>query len=117
MRTSSSKSSARTPRRERGRLRVAGLLEAAGAVFAEKGFDGATMTEIAARAGASIGSLYQFFPTKELLADALMDRDTAVLIEGLAAFEAAAPAWSPVDLADRLAPALIEFRAEHPAFA
>ena len=117
MRTTSSNGRARTPQRERGRLRVAALVDAAGAVFAEKGFDGATMTEIAARAGASIGSLYQFFPTKELLAEALMTRDTAVLIERLAAFEAAAPAWSPEDLADRLVPALIEFRAEHPAFA
>ena len=110
MRTSSSNARARTPRRERGRLRVAALLDAAGAVFAEKGFGGATMTEIAARAGASIGSLYQFFSTKELLAEAVMARDTAVLIERLAAFEAAAAAWSPADLADHLAPALIEFR-------
>jgi AcrR family transcriptional regulator len=117
MRKPSSNASARTPRRERGRLRVAALLDAAGAVFADKGFDGATMTEIAARAGASIGSLYQFFPTKELLAEAVMARDTAVLIERLATFEAAAAAWSPVDLAGRLAPALIEFRAHHPAFA
>ena len=117
MRTSSSNASARTPQRERGRLRVAALLDAAGAVFADNGFDGATMTEIAARAGASIGSLYQFFPTKELLAEAVMARDTAVLLERLAAFEAAAAGWSPVDLADRLVPALMEFRADHPGFA
>lgn len=117
MRVSSSKSSARTPRRERGRLRVVALLDAAGAVFADKGFDSATMTEIAARAGASIGSLYQFFPTKELLAEAIMARDTAVLMERLAAYETAAPAWSPVVLADRLVPTLMEFRADHPAFA
>jgi AcrR family transcriptional regulator len=96
---------------------VAALLDAAGSVFAEKGFDGATMTEIAARAGASIGSLYQFFPTKELLAEALMDRDTAVLIERLGRLESAAAGWQPTDLADRLVPALLEFRADHPAFA
>lgn len=117
MRISSPNASARSPRRERGRLRVAALLDAAGSVFADKGFDGATMTEIAARAGASIGSLYQFFPTKELLAEAVMDRDTSVLIERLAALEVAAAAWQPADLADRLVPALLEFRADHPAFA
>lgn len=117
MRISSPNASARSPRRERGRLRVAALLDAAGSVFANKGFDGATMTEIAARAGASIGSLYQFFPTKELLAEAVMDRDTSVLIERLAALEVAAAAWQPADLADRLVPALLEFRADHPAFA
>ena len=32
------------------------------------------MTEIAQRAGAAIGSLYQFFPSKEALAEALFDR-------------------------------------------
>lgn len=117
MRISSPNASARSPRRERGRLRVAALLDAAGSGFADRGFDGATMTEIAARAGASIGSLYQFFPTKELLAEAVMDRDTSVLIERLAALEVAAAAWQPADLADRLVPALLEFRADHPAFA
>lgn len=117
MNTASPKASVRMPRRERGRLRAAALLDAAGAVFADKGYDGATMTEIAARAGASIGSLYQFFPTKELLVEGVMTRDTAVLIERLAALEAVAATWSPVELADRLTPALMEFRADHPAFA
>jgi AcrR family transcriptional regulator len=39
-------------------MRVAALLHATATVFAEKGFDAATMTEIAALAGAPIGSLY-----------------------------------------------------------
>jgi AcrR family transcriptional regulator len=34
------------------------------------------MTEIAARAGAPIGSLYQFFPSKEAPADTLVQRST-----------------------------------------
>src|SRR5260370_17144348 len=63
---------ARAPKRERGKQRVAELLQAAAAVFAEKGYEAATMTEIAARAGAPIGSLYQFFPAKEALADTLV---------------------------------------------
>jgi AcrR family transcriptional regulator len=40
----------------------------------EKGYDAATMTEIAARSGTAIGSLYRFFPSKESLADALLLR-------------------------------------------
>jgi AcrR family transcriptional regulator len=106
----------REPRRARGRQRVAALLEAAAAVFAEKGFDNATMTEIAARAGASIGSLYQFFPTKELLADALMAGYAEALFETLTAYRDAAAGWSTDALADRLVRTLIEFRAGHPAF-
>jgi AcrR family transcriptional regulator len=72
---------ARAPKRARGRQRVAELMQAAADVFAEKGFAAATMTEIAARAGAPIGSLYQFFPTKELLADTLV-QNYAQLIAG-----------------------------------
>jgi AcrR family transcriptional regulator len=62
------------PQRSHGKLRVAALLEAGGAVIAEKGFQAATMAEIAAKAGAPIGSLYRFFPNKEILADALLQR-------------------------------------------
>ena len=117
MRVSSSNASARPPQRERGRLRVAALLDAGRAAFAAKGFEGATMTEIAAQAGASIGSLYQFFPTKELLAEAIMSSDTDELVAKLRTFEAAAPGWSPSEVADHLAPALVKFRTDHPAFA
>ena len=48
----------RTPRLQRGHARVSGLLAAAARVFVNRGYDAATMTEIAAEAGASIGSLY-----------------------------------------------------------
>ncbi|MDL2406713.1 helix-turn-helix domain-containing protein [Rhizobium calliandrae] len=87
MRESSQKSSeepqTRIPKRRRGRDRVAVLLEAAAKIFVQKGYDAATMTEIAAEAHSSIGSLYQFFPTKPLLAEALhidrLERLKAVL--------------------------------------
>src|ERR1700761_2210038 len=60
------------PTRERGHLRVAAILEASTALFAERNYDAVTMTEVATRSGTAIGSLYRFFPTKELLADALL---------------------------------------------
>jgi AcrR family transcriptional regulator len=50
------------------------VLDAAGHVFAEKGFDAATTEEIAERAGVSIGSLYQYFPNKEALFEAIADQ-------------------------------------------
>lgn len=54
--------------RERVRsARRQALLEAAEQIFAEKGFDGATMAEIAARAGYSAGNLYNVFESKEAL--------------------------------------------------
>ncbi len=106
----------RAPQRERGRQRVAALLEAADAVFAEKGYDAATMTEIAARAGSAIGSLYQFFPTKPQVAEALMDRYEAALTEQLATLHTAAATLDSEQLATTLLRALIDFRRQHPAF-
>src|ERR1700678_475473 len=78
---------ARVPKRARGKQRVAALLEAAAAIFGEKGYEAATMTEIAARAGAPIGSLYQFFPSKEVLADTLVQNYVALLESDLQELE------------------------------
>ncbi|MBB3019059.1 AcrR family transcriptional regulator [Microvirga lupini] len=95
---------------------MATLLNAGAEVFSEKGYEAATMTEIAARAGASIGSLYQFFPTKELLAKALHEAylaDLAAMLEGLAK-EAAGQ--NPAAMADGLFDGLLDFLAVRPAF-
>src|SRR5271168_1415890 len=92
----------RLPKRARGMQRVATLLEAAAAVFAEKGYEAATMTEIAARAGAPIGSLYQFFPVKEALADTLVENYASMLAADLRALEARAGATDIETLVDGL---------------
>jgi AcrR family transcriptional regulator len=47
------------------------ILNAAIAIFSEVGFDAATTEAIAERAEVSIGSLYQYFPNKEALFDAV----------------------------------------------
>jgi AcrR family transcriptional regulator len=60
------------PQRANGKLRVAAILEAAAAVIGEKGYEGATMAEIADRSGTKIGSLYRFFPNKESVADTIL---------------------------------------------
>jgi len=93
------------------------LLAAAAQVFADKGYDAATTTEIAAAAQSSIGSLYQFFPTKQAVAQALIQQQSADLTVRLAAMAAASPGWSVDELSRRLAGALIDFRASHPSFA
>jgi len=60
----------RARRQQRGLLREEEILLAAGALFAEIGYDKATTNMIAARAAVSPGSLYQFFPNKEAIAQA-----------------------------------------------
>jgi AcrR family transcriptional regulator len=61
----------KVPRQQRGERRVAELLEAAEAVIAQMGYEAATMSAIAGRARAAIGSLYQFFPSKACITQAL----------------------------------------------
>lgn len=65
------------PTQRRGRERVEAILDAAEHVFAAQGYERATTEAIASRAGASIGSLYQFFPNKRALFDALAARHIA----------------------------------------
>jgi AcrR family transcriptional regulator len=66
-------------RQKRGLLRVEEILRAAGDLFAEVGYDKATTNMIAARAGISPGSLYQFFPNKEAITQAFAADATAHL--------------------------------------
>lgn len=54
----------RRPTQERSQRRLESIVEAAAEAFAAHGFPDTTMEGIAARAGTSIGSLYQFFPNK-----------------------------------------------------
>src|ERR1700756_674843 len=108
---------ARPPRRARGQLRVEALLAAAAEVFAAKGFDAATMTEIAAQSESSIGSLYQFFRTKEAVADALLRTHVDALWMRLGGLGAGGAALTTADLGHAFAACLVEFRTDHPSFA
>ncbi|GCE85070.1 MULTISPECIES: TetR/AcrR family transcriptional regulator [Acetobacteraceae] len=95
------------PLRAAGRQRVEELLEAASDLMAERGYEATTMAEIAARAGAKIGSLYRFFPNKEAVADALVQRHIAVLEDEYAALAKRAATLSPEALADVLIELLV----------
>jgi len=55
------------PRQERARLTVEAILTAARELFGKRGYAVVTTNHIAARAGVSIGSLYQYFPNKETI--------------------------------------------------
>jgi AcrR family transcriptional regulator len=96
------------PQRDVGRQRVADLLQAAAAVIQERGFEAATMAEIAARADARIGSLYRFFPSKEAVADALMQRYADILQAEYDTVHARAPMATPEELADTLIDLLVK---------
>jgi len=62
---------ARVPSQSRGHKRVDAILDAAEQLIIEVGVEAATVNAIAERAGASIGSLYHFFPNREAIHQAL----------------------------------------------
>jgi AcrR family transcriptional regulator len=101
---------AKAPKRARGVQRVAELLDASAALFAENGYEATTMTQIAISAGASIGSLYQFFPSKEVLAEALFARYVERVTSMLEDLAKRAPGLSPQGLADRLVDLMLDVR-------
>ena len=59
---------------KRGEMRVERFLDAATAVFIEKGYQHARLSDIVARAGGSLATLYRAFGDKEGLARAIIQR-------------------------------------------
>ena len=98
------------PTRRRGHDRVAAIVEAAAGVFARRGFHAATMTEIAEAASTAIGSLYRFFPTKELLADAVFGRYADAMLRDLDTLVERVPRPGPTALADALVACVMQQR-------
>lgn len=75
----------RTPSQKRSRERVEHILACATALIQEKGSDAMRMSEVAEKAGISIGSLYQYFPDKAAIVQTLAERYNAVCNECIAA--------------------------------
>ena len=59
---------------ERSRATVGSLIEATARILVKEGFDKASTNRVAEVAGVSIGSLYQYFPSKEALVAAVIER-------------------------------------------
>lgn len=85
---------------ERSRLTVDALLEATARILIREGFDKASTNRIAEVAGVSVGSLYQYYPNKEALVAALIDRHNRKVM-ALVRSELAEAAKLPVEAAIR----------------
>jgi AcrR family transcriptional regulator len=64
----------KTASQERSRATVDALVEATARILVRDGFEKASTNRIAEIAGVSVGSLYQYFPSKEALVAAVIDR-------------------------------------------
>jgi AcrR family transcriptional regulator len=70
------------PKRQQNRiLRERRILDAALTIFSEKGYVGASMDEIAAEAGLTKPTLYQYFPSKDELFTAMMTQERDHMLE------------------------------------
>lgn len=66
-------------RESRGAARRQQVLDAAIACFRQHGFHGASMSEISAAAGMSVGHIYHYFENKDAIIAAIVDQDVQFL--------------------------------------
>lgn len=85
---------------ERSRRTVDAILEATTRVLIKDGYDRASTNRIAAVAGVSIGSLYQYFPSKEALVAAVSERHSHEVLQ-LMRSTLAKVAARPIEVAAR----------------
>jgi AcrR family transcriptional regulator len=103
------------PRQERAQVTVEAVLDAASQVLVRVGYDRATTSRIAEVAGVSVGTLYQYFPNKEALYGALLDRE---LSRGFLVMAQAVSQVPPPDVAGCVAAlvgSLLAHKANNPA--
>jgi AcrR family transcriptional regulator len=112
----STKAARRVPVQDRSEKRVASLLSHAEAVLAKSGYEAATMTEIAARAKTSIGSMYQYYPNKEAITAALYATYGKEIVELWTMFQTETQGLGTEGLASAIIDKFFAFANEKPAF-
>ena len=88
------------------------LLAVAQHLFAERGFDGSSVREITAAAGANLGAVTYHFGSKNALYHAVLERALVPFRERLA--QAASGSGPPLDRIDRVLRTLFEYLGDHP---
>jgi AcrR family transcriptional regulator len=114
MRRKTAKPVRRRAKQERARETIGVVLEAAAQVLQRDGYARATTNRIAAAAGVSVGTIYQYFANKDAIFDALIRRE----IDGLQALLRVArpdPREPLADVLRRLGSALVQSRPGAPA--
>ncbi|MCU1672676.1 MAG: Transcriptional regulator, TetR family [Frankiales bacterium] len=105
----------RRPVQERSAARVQRMLDAAAALLDEVGYEATTTSQIAARAGVSVGSLYQFFPDRRAVLQALATRSFERFSAQLDARLAERPPQRWQDAVDAVVDVYVAFSRSEPA--
>jgi len=105
------------PKQERSRQRFELILNTAANMFTEVGYENTTTNAIAERAAVPIGSLYQYFPSKDAVLHALAHRYLQKFNDlQQNVFPADVSSMSLQDIFDRTIDPFVAFHLEHPAF-
>jgi AcrR family transcriptional regulator len=107
----------RKPRQARSQERVNRILDVAEELFASQGYAATTTNAIAAQAQVPIGSLYQFFPDKTAILQALALRYAEMLHQELAFIDEAEAVTLPLtDYVNQLIDTTDRFFTNHPSY-
>jgi AcrR family transcriptional regulator len=106
----------REPRQARSRARVARILAAADSILTEEGFEALTVRRIADRARVPVGSLYQFFPDKSSVIDAMSDAYVADFNASFSKLVESADDGDWSDPVGRMVDAFVELYRSHPGY-
>jgi AcrR family transcriptional regulator len=106
----------REPRQQRSRDRVRLILKAADAILSAEGFEALTVRRIADAAGVPVGSIYQFFPDKSAVVDALARTYIADFEREIESLVAASDAAVWGDLAGTLIDAFARLYRANPGY-
>ncbi len=108
-------SARKIPRQTRSKLMVDAILDATAHILVARGFSGTTTNAVAQRAGVSIGSLYQYFPSREALVAAVAQRNSHAIKAALEALLADTQKTDLVTALRRMLAAITYFHAVNPA--
>jgi AcrR family transcriptional regulator len=114
--TAPAKTIRRPPQQERSERTLATILDVASNLFAEVGFEAATMTAIAARSNTSIGGLYHYFPDKNSIVLALIHQYGLAVETEWKLLIARAPSLTPQKFADIFIETMLRVVRQHPAY-
>lgn len=114
MRTQASVTLKKIPKQSRSKAMVEALVEATARVLRREGAEAVTTNRVAAVAGVSVGSLYQYFPGKDALIYAVLERQERAQLQLMARVLTPSADESLPQLVRRVVDALVQFHRDDP---
>lgn len=107
----------KTPAQQRSLITVAAILEAAARILETEGLGAYSTNAVAARAGVSIGSLYQYFPNKDSITRALIRRNAEALLGDLRRVDCSAVPDGSMDALGQVVDVAVRHQLQRPELA